>query len=371
MNNLNEKTLKLNIGPQHPSTHGVLRLIVDLEGEKIKNIKPIVGYLHRGIEKMAESRTFFQYLPIVDRVDYLSGFFCSEVYCAAVEKLLGYEIPPKASYIRMMLMELNRISSHLMWLGSFMLDLGASSPIFYCFSEREKILALFEELTGQRMMFNYHIFGGVKYNLTDGFLTKVKIFCDGFEKEIKKYKKIITNNPIFISRTKNIGILSESKGLDFSISGANLRASGVNLDLRKKQPYLNYQDLDFEILTLNDGDSFSRYLLRIQEMKQSVNLVMQCVNWLENKNSAAINLGIKQINIKPKEGFATSFVESPRGILGCTIISDGSSKPYRVKWRTSSFFAVQALPILLKNSLYADIMSVFGSLDIILPEVDR
>lgn len=367
-----KQTMKINVGPQHPSTHGVLRLALDVEGELIKSSEPIIGYLHRGMEKMAESRSYLQYLPIVDRIDYLSGFFCSEAYCSAVEQLCEIEVPIRAQYIRVLTMELNRITSHLLWLGTFMLDLGASSPFFYCFREREAILALFEELTGARMMYNYHTFGGVKKDLSDGFLEKLKIFCDDFPSKVQEYEDIITKNPIFLKRTFGIGILNKKTALDYSITGPNLRASGVKLDFRREMPYLAYNDLEFEVPTRKSGDSWARYFVRIQEIRESLNIVRQCSDWLESNLSQEINNPeIKAMAIKPKTGMAISYVESARGLLSCIIYSDGSLKPARVKWRTASFYSTQLLPVLIKNHAFSDLMAIFGSLDVILPEVDR
>lgn len=367
-----KQTMKINVGPQHPSTHGVLRLMLDIEGETIKSSEPVVGYLHRGMEKMAESRTYLQYLPIVDRIDYVSSFFCAEAFCSSVEKLLDIEIPKRAQYLRVLTMELNRITSHLLWLGTFMLDLGATSPFFYCFREREEILALFEELTGQRMMYNYHTFGGVKKDLTDGFLDKLKVFCDDFPSKLQEYEDIITKNPIFLKRTFGIGILNKKTALDYSITGPNLRASGVKLDFRKQMPYLSYNDLEFEIPTRKSGDSWSRYFIRIQEMRESLNIVNQCSDWLAKDSSTEINHPeVKAMLVKPKAGMAISYVEAPRGLMGCILYSDGSQKPLRIKWRTGSFYSTQVLPVLIKNHLFSDLMAIFGSLDIIMPEVDR
>ena len=224
---------KINVGPQHPSTHGVLRLIADVDGEVIKSIEPVIGYLHRGLEKAAESRLYIQYLPMVDRIDYVSGFMCQEAFCSAVEKLCNITVPERAQYIRVLLMELNRISSHLLWLGTYLMDLGASSPIFYAFRERECILKIFENITGQRMMFNFHTFGGVKRDLSEQNLQDIQEFLNIFPKRIQEYESILSDNPIFISRTKGIGILSSKTALNYSITGANLRASGVDIDFRK------------------------------------------------------------------------------------------------------------------------------------------
>ena len=362
--------VKINIGPQHPSTHGVLRLITELDGEEIISIEPEVGYLHRGLEKMAESRTYLQYLPLVDRIDYLGGFFTSYAFCNAVENLSNIEVPKRAEYIRVLCMELNRIASHLLWLGTYMLDLGASSPLFYCFRDREVILSLFEELTGQRMMYNYFVFGGVRFDVTNEWLNKVLDFVAKMPKAIDDYEKIITKNPIFTDRTIKKGVLSKQMALQYSITGPNLRASGVELDFRKNKPYSIYSKLDFVPAINNRCDSYSRYLVRIQELRTSLDLIKQVVMYLK-ENSGEINSNINPVFLKVPEGEFTSYVESPRGLLSCFVKSDGSDKPYRVKWRTGSFYAVQVLSPLMKGLDYNDLMAVFGSLDVILPEVDR
>ena len=362
--------IKMNIGPQHPSTHGVLRLITELDGEKIVSVEPVVGYLHRGMEKMAESRTYLQYLPIVDRVDYLGGFFTSYAYCNAVEKLLNLEIPKRAEYIRVLCLELNRIASHLLWLGTFMLDLGASSPLFYCFRDREVILSLFEELTGQRIMYNYFIFGGVRFDVSFDWLDKVNDFVSKFPSAIKDYENIITNNPIFLDRTIKKGILSKNTALQYSVTGPNLRACGLDVDFRTKLSYSVYSKLDV-VPAVNSGcDSYARYLVRIQELKNSTDIVKQVVLYLKN-NSGDVNIKLNSVNLKVPEGEYTSYVESSRGLLSCFVKSNGTNKPYRVKWRTGSYYAVQVLPEIVCGLSYNDLISVFGSLDVIMPEVDR
>ncbi len=367
---MTKELLKINIGLQHPSTHGVLRLITELDGETVKSVEPVIGYLHRGMEKLAESRTYLQYLPMVDRVDYLSGFFCQEAFCSAVEKLSDIEVPERAKYIRCLLMELNRITSHLLWLGTYLMDLGASSPIFYAFREREMILRIFENLTGQRMMYNFHVFGGVKRDLSAEILDEIEKFLEIFPEKIKEYESILTDNPIFLSRTKGLGILTKNVALNYSITGANLRASGLNTDFRKQKPYLVYDKLDFEVSTETAGDCYARYLVRIAEMKQSQRIAAQCVDYLKNNSGEFKNSSVNPLAIKP-QGEASSFVEAPRGLMICTVTADGSEKPYRVKWRTGSFYSVQILPELLKDRNFADIMAIFGSLDVILSEVDR
>lgn len=367
---MNKTLMKLNIGPQHPSTHGVLRLIAELDGEEILSIEPVVGYLHRGMEKLAENRSYLQYLPMVDRVDYLGGFFTSYAYCDAVEHLLDVTVPKRADYIRMLCMELNRIASHQLWLGTFMLDLGASSPLFYCFRDREDILSLFEELTGQRMMYNYFIFGGVRFDVTDEWLNKVSDFAARLPKAISDYEKIITLNPIFTERTIEKGILPALTALQYSVTGPNLRASGIELDFRKSMPYTAYGDVDFVISQSNRCDSYGRYLVRIQEMKTSLDIIKQAVIYLKN-HSGDISLNINPVNIKVPEGEYTSYVESSRGLLSCYLKADGSAKPYRVKWRTGSYYAVEVLPEIVKGLYYNDLIAIFGSLDVIMPEVDR
>lgn len=393
-NNTNKEMI-INVGPQHPSTHGVLRLIMSLEGEIIKDTKPVIGYLHRGMEKIAESRSYFQYLPMVDRIDYLSSFFCAASFCYAVESLAEIKVPRRAEYIRLITMEFNRISSHLLWLGSFLLDLGATSPLFYVFREREDIIKLFEDLTGQRMMYNYYTFGGVKKDLPDGWMTKAADLCKTMPKMFDEYEAIITQNPIFLERTKGIGYLSPEMAADYAITGANIRASGVDLDLRKTNSYSVYNEIDFNTCLAKNGDSYDRYIVRIAEMRESVKIIEQALKQIpggtpEKLKVKVVNCGCgqesceycgfdaklvgKKINpavFKVPQGEATSLIEAPRGVMLCYVESDGTNKPNRVKWRTPSFSSVQVLPELIKGKNYSDLMPIFGSLDVVLPEVDR
>lgn len=362
--------MKINIGPQHPSTHGVLRLILELDGEIIKSCKPVVGYLHRGMEKMAETRSYLQYLPIVDRIDYLGGFFNSYAFCSAVESLAKIEVSRRSEFIRVLTMEMNRLASHLLWLGTFMLDMGASSPLFYCFRDREIILTLFEELTGQRLMYNYYTFGGVQRDIPDDWLKKVLDFVSIMPKNISDYENIITNNPIFVTRTKDIGVVSANTALQYSLTGANLRASGVNLDFRKVKSYSVYKELQFDVPIEKSGDSYARYLVRIAEMLNCLKIIEQCADWLLS-NQGEVLTKIKLPNLKVPQGEIMSYVEAPRGVCSCYLKSDGTNTPYRVKWRTGSYYAVQILPKLLQNAYYPDLMAIFGSLDVILPEVDK
>lgn len=355
----------LNLGPQHPSTHGVLRLILELDGEKIISCEPDVGYLHRGMEKIAESRSCIQYLPMVDRVDYLSGFFYSYLFCSAIEELNSIEVSQTANYIRIMMMELNRIASHLLWLGTYLLDLGAISPMFYTFREREKILSYFEKITGQRMMYNYFVFGGVRhYNIE---LEEVEILILYLSEKIEEYEKLISENPIFVSRTKNIGVITKEMALDWSLTGPNLRASGVVKDYRFNMPI--YNDIEYDIILDNNGDCYSRYLVRIYEMYESINIIEQCIDYLRTMSSPQ-NLPQVPIN-RINEGEVYSFVEAPRGQSMCYVLSVGEATPYRVKWRTGSYYSTQILKELLKGCCLADVMAIYGSLDVVLPEVDR
>lgn len=362
--------MKINIGPQHPSTHGVLRLVLELDGEIIKSCEPVIGYLHRGMEKMAENRTYLQYLPTVDRVDYLGGFFNAYVLCDAVENLAQIEVSKRSQYIRVLTLEMNRLSSHLLWLGTFLLDMGATTPLFYTFRDREEILSLFEELTGQRMMYNYYTFGGVRHDVSNEWLKKVDEFVKKMPRKIQDYEDIITNNPIFVTRTRDIGIISKHNALQYSITGPNLRASGIDVDYRKQNPYLVYSELDFNAITAQNGDSLDRYKVRIEEMRECLKLISQCTDWLKINQGDVIS-SVKQPTLKVPEGEYISNVEAPRGVCSCYVKSDGTGTPYRVKWRTGSYYAVQILPKLLENSIYPDLMAIFGSLDVILPEVDR
>lgn len=365
-----KQRMKINIGPQHPATHGVLRLVLELEGEIIKSCEPVIGYLHRGMEKMAESRTYLQYLPTIDRVDYLSGFFNSYVFCDAVENLAKIEVSKRTQYIRVLTLEMNRLASHLLWLGTYLLDMGASSPFFYTFRDREEILTLFEELTGQRMMYNYYTFGGLRHDVSKEWLIKIVNFVKKMPRKIQDYEDIITNNPIFVTRTKNIGVISKNTALQYSITGPNLRATGINLDYRKQKTYLIYDELDFVVPIAKNGDTLDRYTVRIAEMRECLKIISQCVDWLETNEGEVIS-SVKQPLLKVTEGEFISNVEAPRGVCSCYVKSDGSGQPYRVKWRTGSYYAVQILPVILENSFYPDLMAIFGSLDVILPEVDR
>jgi len=393
--NLIKKDMLINVGPQHPSTHGVLRLLMSLEGEIIRDTKPVIGYLHRGKEKLAESRTYTQYSPMVDRVDYLSSFFYQGAYCYAVEELAGLKVPRRAEYIRLITMEFNRIASHLLWLGSFLLDLGATSPLFYVFREREEIITLFEQLTGQRMMYNFYTFGGVKKDFPEGWIASALQLCKKMPPLFDEYEAIITKNPIFLERTKGVGVMSAEVAVDYGITGPNLRASGVDMDLRKTSPYSVYEEIGFKTCPAQSGDSYDRYIVRVEEMRESIRIIEQALEKLpggipEKLRVKRVNCGcnkedcqycgfdtqlvgskVNPVVFKPPVGEATAMIEAPRGLALCYVVSDGTNKPYRVKWRTPSFASVQVLPELVKDRNYSDLMPIFGSLDVVLPEVDR
>ena len=363
---MNKTTLKLNLGPQHPSTHGVLRLILELDGEKIISCKPDVGYLHRGMEKMAEKLNYIQYLPLVDRIDYLAGFFYSELYCRTIEKALEIELSPRVKTIRVLLLELNRIASHLLWIGAFLMDLGAVSPFFYAFREREMLLRYFEKISGQRMMNNYFVFGGVRRDLFD--LEDVEDFLKILPEKINDYEKIITDNPIFRQRTIGKGVLEPEIALNNSITGVNLRASGINLDFRNTD-YL-YKDFEFTPVVMENKDAFCRYKARILEIQESSNIVKQALEKLKEYTDLNQTL-VKPLSIKLPEGEYFSEIEAPRGLARCYIKSVREPNPYRLKWRTGSYYSVNLLREILKGNYLNDAIAIAGSLDIILPEVDK
>ena len=358
--------LKLNLGPQHPSTHGVLRLILELEGEKILSCEPDIGYLHRGMEKMAEKLSYIQYLPLVDRIDYLAGFFYSELLCRTVEKALGVELSKRVKAIRVMLLELNRIASHLLWIGAFLMDLGAVSPYFYVFRERELILKYFEKISGQRMMNNYFVFGGVRRDIFS--LEDVENIINILPDKVKDYESLITENPIFVRRTKGKGVLDKETAFNFGITGVNLRASGVNLDFRVKD-YL-YEGIDFSPVVLDRADSWSRYKARVLEIKESINIIKQTLKVLESEKELEQKL-VNPLNLTLPEGEYIQEIEAPRGLASIYIKSTGEKSPYRLKWRTGSYYSVNLLRKILKGAYLNDAIAISGSLDIILPEVDK
>lgn len=362
----------INMGPQHPSTHGVMRFILTLDGETVRHCEPVVGHLHRAQEWQGQNRTWFQYQALVDRVDYLSGMFTSWAIARAAEVVDQVEISEKAEYLRVIVSEMNRITSHLLWLATFAMDLGAFFGFpFYPFREREKLLDLLEEISGQRMMFNYIRIGGVLREPKASWFQKLEQFTDSFQSLVDTYETILTENPVFLGRTKDTGVLPKNTAMDFGVSGPNLRASGVNFDLRKSKPYSVYPKLQFETphTEKDESDNWDRYICRVRELRQSNELIRQSIGMLPANGVLMVKKQNAGLRIKAGEGYAA--VESPRGVLGCYIVSTGAEKAYRFKWRNPSFSNLSVLPEIVQGSLISDFIATFGSLDIIAPDVDR
>jgi len=364
---LDANEIVINMGPQHPSTHGVLRVILRLDGEKVLGTECVIGYLHRGVEKIAENRTYVQFAPYVDRMDYVAAVSNGLGYCEAIEKLLNVEAPPRARYVRTILTELNRISSHLLWLGTHALDLGAITPLFYTFREREEILKIFENYCGARLTTHAFRIGGLQYETYDGFEEQVKAFCNYFPPKVDEYEALLTGNRIWLQRTKGVGILKADEAIDMSVTGPVLRASGVKWDLRKAKPYAAYAELDFEIPTGPNGDTFDRYMVRMEEMRQSIRIVRQAVDKIPE---GPIMAKVPKI-MKPPVGEIYHSIEAPKGELGYYVVSDGSTQPYRVRVRPPCFINLQALDRMCRGHLVADVVAIIGTIDIVLGEVDR
>jgi NADH-quinone oxidoreductase subunit D len=364
---LDSTELVLNMGPQHPSTHGVLRVILKLDGEKVLGTECIIGYLHRGVEKIAENRTYAQFNPYVDRMDYVAAISNGLGYCLAIEKMLNIEAPARAQAIRVILTELNRIASHLLWLGTHALDIGAITPVFYCLREREEALKIFEKYCGARLTTHAFRIGGLLYETYDGFEREVIEFCDMFIPKVDEYEELLTNNRIWVGRLKDVGILSADECKEFGVTGPVLRAAGVKWDLRKAQPYSGYEKYDFEIPTRQNGDTYDRYLVRMEEMRQSVRIMRQAVASLPD---GPIMGKVGKV-IKPPVGEAYVSIEAPKGELGYYVVSDGATQPYRIRVRPPSFVNLQALDRMIRGGLVADVVAVIGTLDIVLGEVDR
>ena len=364
---LDSTELVLNMGPQHPSTHGVLRVILKLDGEKVLGTDCVIGYLHRGVEKIAENRTWAQFNPYVDRMDYVAAVSNGLGYCLAVEKLLNVEAPPRAQVVRVILTELNRIASHLVWLGTHALDIGAITPVFYCFREREDALNIFEKYCGARLTTHAFRIGGLQYETYEGFEQDVKAFCDMFLPKVDEYEDLLTNNRIWISRLQDVGVLTADECKEYGVTGPMLRAAGVKWDLRKAQPYSGYEKYDFEIPTRQNGDTYDRYIVRMQEMRQSTRILRQAAEAIPE---GPIMAKVPKV-IKPPVGEAYVSIEAPKGELGYYVVSDGSTQPYRVRVRPPSFVNLQALDRMVRGGLIADVVAVIGTLDIVLGEVDR
>jgi len=364
---LDSTELVLNMGPQHPSTHGVLRVILKLDGEKVLGTECVIGYLHRGVEKIGENRTYTMFNPYVDRMDYVAAVSNGLGYCETVEKLLSAEAPPRAQYIRVIMTELCRISSHQVWLGTHALDIGAITPLFYAFRDREEILKIFEKYCGARLTTHAFRIGGCIYETYDGFEQDIRKFCAFFLPKLDEYEELLTTNRIWVTRTKGVGILNPEDCIALGVTGPVLRASGVKWDLRKAQPYECYKDFDFEIPTGVNGDTYDRYLVRIAEMRQSVRILQQAVEAIP---AGPIMAKVPKV-IKPPVGEVYHSIEAPKGELGYFIVSDGSTQPYRVRVRPPSFVNLQALDKMVRGLLVADVVAVIGTLDIVLGEVDR
>jgi NADH-quinone oxidoreductase subunit D len=386
------RTMVLNMGPQHPSTHGVLRLLLELDGETILKAAPDIGYLHTGIEKEFEAKTYQQGVTLTDRIDYLAPLSNNLVYCLAAEKLLGLEIPPQAVWTRVMLTEFTRLNSHLVWLATHAIDIGAMSVFLYCFREREEILRIFEMFSGQRMMTSYFRIGGLALPHPRGWQKRVKDFIDIFPSRIDEYEELLTGNRIWTGRTQGVGYISLEDMLDLGVSGPMLRAAGLPHDVRKDTPYSGYEKFDFEVPTRTENDVFARYLVRVAEMRQSTRIIRQALEGMPSGSHQADAPGIvlpdrekmktqmealiyhfKIVTegFRVAEGEVYQTIESPRGELGCYMVSDGTQKPYRVHWRGPSFGNLQAIPRMIEGTLIADVIAALGSMDFVLGDTDR
>jgi NADH-quinone oxidoreductase subunit D len=387
-----EDLLQVNFGPNHPSTHGVLRLVVDLSGERVVGLRAIVGYLHTGFEKNMEQKTWWKAITYPERIDYLSFQYNELVFVLAIEKLLDLEVPPKATWMRMLLCELNRIHSHLIWLGTAALELGAISLLWYCFRERDQILDLSEMVGGTRMHTRYFQAGGLAEDIPRGFDEECRKFCEWMPKAIDQYEAIIDRNEIWLERTQGIGLLSASDAIALAQSGPVLRGSGVDWDLRRDEPYLAYRDVDFDVPVYPAGDVYARYRVHMDEMRQSVRIIEQCLDrmpegpWIADDRKVVLpprhelhtsmeslihHFKLVTEGYRVPEGEVYVAVESARGELGCYVVSDGGPKPWRVKFRAPSLVALEATATCMSDAYIADFIAIVGSLDTVMGEVDR
>jgi NADH-quinone oxidoreductase subunit D len=390
-----EDLLQVNFGPNHPSTHGVLRLIIDLHGEDVVGLEAVVGYLHTGFEKNMEAKTWWKAITYPERIDYLSFQNNELVFVLAIEKLLELEVPEKATWMRMCLAELNRIHSHLVWLATAALELGAISMFWYCFRERDSILDLFEMVTGARMHTRYFQAGGLAEDIPRGFFPEARKFVDWMPKAVDDYEALVDQNEIWLERTKGLGLLSAEDAVALGQSGPVLRGSGVEWDLRRAEPYLAYDQVDFRVPTYPNGDVWDRYKVHMDEMRESTRIVGQCLDRLEGMEGEPWIADDRKVVLPPREELHTSMeslihhfkivtegyrvpegeiyvaVESPRGELGCYVVSDGGPKPWRVKFRAPSFVALEATATCMSDALVADLIAIVGSLDTVMGEVDR
>jgi len=389
---IEERNMHVNMGPQHPSTHGVLRVVLDVDGETVVKARPVVGYLHTGIEKTMESKLYYKAIPMTDRMDYLAPMSNNLGYCLAVEKLMDIEVPEKVDWARTCLAELTRLNSHLVWLGTHALDLGAMSMLLYAFREREMIVDIYEACAGQRMMTTYIRIGGLAKDLPADFDKRVRKIIKELPARIDEYETLLTNNDIFINRTKNVAVISGEDAINWGLSGPMLRGSGVAHDLRKDNPYCAYDKMDFEMAVMPNGDAYDRYLLRVKEMRESLKIIEQC---LDGMPEGPYRAHVPGVVLPPKEdvlhkmesmifhfkiitdgfpapkGAAYAGIESPKGELGFYIQGDGSNKPVRIRVRPPSFINLACLPALVEGRLFSDVVCAIGSIDIVLGEVDR
>lgn len=388
--------MTINMGPQHPSTHGVLRVALELDGETIVACKPIVGYLHTGMEKQAEYKTYTQSIPQTDRMDYISPMSNNLAFCLAAEKLLGIEPPARVQAIRVLLCELTRISSHAVWMGTHAIDIGALTVFWYTFREREKVLSIYDHVAGARMTSSYFRVGGLSRDIPEGFLARCEKFVDEMPAHIDEYESLLTKNPIWLARTQGVALISGKDAVAWGVTGPTLRGSGVNYDLRKNEPYSGYETYQFDVPVQTAGDAYARYQVRVQEMRESVKIAKQAIQRIRElgefgpyrvrdfkyvlppKEDVKTSMEALIHHFKivahgffPPVGEAYSKVEAPKGELGFYLVSDGSPRPWRMKVRSPSFINLQALPLMVQGRMIADVIAAIGSIDIVLGEVDR
>jgi NADH-quinone oxidoreductase subunit D len=389
---LADQTMVINMGPQHPSTHGVLRLVLEIDGETIVSLSPDIGYLHTGIEKTCEAKFYQQVVPLTDRIDYLSPMTNNTAYALAVEKLLDLEIPEKAQWLRVLFNELMRLNSHLVWLGTHAMDIGALTVFLYCFREREQLLRIFEAVSGQRMMTSYIRIGGVSLELPLGLFDQIRAFLLDFPSKIHEYETLLTGNPIWINRLKGVGYISPEDAIALGVTGPCLRAAGIDFDVRRDMPYSSYEKFQFNVPVTTESDVWARYVLRMQEMRESVKICLQALDGMPEGRIVADAPKIilpdrEQMKTQMEslihhfkivtEGFAvpageaTSSVEAAHGMMNYYVVSDGTAKPYRVHMRNADYANLQALETMCRGRLLADVVAVIGSLDIVLGAIDR
>src|SRR6186997_1077316 len=368
--------LTMNMGPQHPSAHGVFRAIVTLEGETVVAVDAVIGYLHRCHEKLSETLTYAQYPTIASKTDYVAAMTSEFAYVLAAEEIGKFEVPKRAQYLRVIVAELQRIASHLLWLGTWCMDmggaLGGGATIFlYCIRERELVLDLFEALVGARLLYGFHQVGGVRYDLPEGWTSLCRTTIGTIEQRLDEYEAMLEDNPFFSMRTKGVGTIARDLALDVGISGPLLRGSGVNFDLRRNQPYSSYEDFQFRVPVETGGDCFARYKVRMVEFRESIRIVRQILDGLP-EGPISSRPGVKSLaQVKVPKGEAYARVEGPRGEVGCYLIADGSNKPYRMKWRGASFSNLAVLPHIIPGHKVADVVAIMGSVDPVFGEVDR